>query len=165
MDRPHFPGLRVLVVDDIASVRTLLQAQLRFFGVNDIVEARDGLNGLKKLARETIDIVITDLDMRPMDGVEFTRRLRTDCQAENPNVPILMVSSHTDRSLVKAALDAGITQFLAKPLTTKALGARLTAIIEGADGQVQSGSFVGPDRRRVFEHGFVQRRKSDRQEV
>jgi two-component system chemotaxis response regulator CheY len=165
MDRPNFPRLKVLVVDDIASVRMLLRGQLGCFGINDIVEAQDGFSGLETLTRKTVDIVITDLAMRPMDGVEFTRRLRADSQAKNANVPILMVSSHTDRPLVKGALDAGITQFLAKPLTTKALGARLTAIVEGAGAQVQSGSFTGPDRRRVFEHNFAQRRKSDREIV
>ena len=145
MDEPNLSCLKVLVVDDIASVRTLLRGQLRVFGINNIIEACDGIAGLEVLAREAVDLVITDLAMRPMDGVEFTRRLRTGDEVGNPYVPILMVSSHTEHSLVRGALDAGITQFLAKPLTAKALGARLMAIVEGTGAQVRSNSFSGPD--------------------
>ena len=154
-------NLEVLIVDDIPSVRALLRSQLHAFGIHNIREADDGITGLEVLARENIDLVITDWAMKPMDGVEFTRRLRSAGPSKNHTLPVLMVSNHTEYSLIKGALDAGITQFLAKPLTTKSLGARLAAMFGGRDSEARMHPVDGGDRRRVFAEGYARRRKSD----
>lgn len=157
----NLSNLEVLIVDDIPSVRALLRSQLRAFGIRNILEADDGITGLEVLTREKVDLVITDWAMKPMDGVEFTRRLRANGPSKNQTLPVLMVSNHTEYSLIQGALDAGITQFLAKPLTTKSLGARLTAMFDDRAAEARLDAIAGSDRRRVFAQGYSRRRKSD----
>ena len=108
--------LTVLVVEDVRATRVIVRAILRSFGIADVVEASDGQEALTVLGQRHIDVIITDLCMEPMDGVEFTRRLRTPRNGLNPYVPILMVSAHVDLAHVKEALAAGVTEFLSKPI-------------------------------------------------
>ena len=82
----------------------------------------DGQEALAVLGQRHIDVIITDLCMEPMDGVEFTRRLRTPRNGLNPYVPMLMVSAHADIAQVKEAVAAGVTEFLAKPIIPADLG-------------------------------------------
>jgi two-component system, chemotaxis family, chemotaxis protein CheY len=151
--------LRVLVVEDNPTVRTLMRGQFQVLGIDDVIEARDGISALEILSRRTVDVVVTDLAMKPMDGIEFTQRLRIEAGPSNFNVPVLMISGHTDRESIQKALDAGVAQFLAKPFTSKALGERLASLADDKGCRVSSGF----DRRRVYSQSYAQRRKSDRQ--
>ena len=152
--------LKVLVVDDISSLRTLLRVLLRTIGVSNVLEASDGKAALELLEAQRVDLVITDMVMKPMDGIEFTRRLRVP-EGMNSYVPVLMISGHTEEKLAKNALQAGVTQFLAKPLTTVALGARLKAIVEQPARFAQSVSYCEPDRRSNSASVEKLRRESD----
>ena len=153
--------LKVLVVGDIASIRTLLRTLLRTFAIKSVLEARDGSAALDLLASHPVDLIIADLKMKPMDGIEFTRQLRTPANGLNPCLPVLMVSGYTDKVLVKSAIQAGVTQFLAKPLTVNSLGQRLKAITEKPIPIVQTESYCGPDRRRKHFVVTKLRRRSD----
>jgi CheY-like chemotaxis protein len=112
------------------------------------MEAADGQEALSVLAQRHVDVVISDLCMEPMDGVEFTRRLRTPRNGLNPYVPVLMVSGHTEAARVRDAIAAGVTEFLAKPLVPANLEARLLAIVRSPKKRISSKSYCGPDRRR-----------------
>ena len=86
--------------------------------------------------------------MKPMDGLEFTRRVRNDEHSPNPFVPIIMITGHTEKHRVEAARDAGVTEFLAKPITAHNLFARIAEIVERPRAFVRCDNYFGPDRRR-----------------
>src|ERR1700733_10294378 len=76
--------LKALVVDDNAHMRSLLRALLQSLGIPHIYEAPDGATGFKELCDKKLDIVFTDLSMTPMDGIEFTRKVRKSEEFPNP---------------------------------------------------------------------------------
>ena len=86
--------------------------------------------------------------MKPMDGLAFTREIRTAQNSPNPFIPIVMMSGHTEKHRVQAARDAGITEFLAKPITAQSLFARIAEIVDRPRPFVRCPGYFGPDRRR-----------------
>jgi CheY-like chemotaxis protein len=143
-----FETLKALIVEDNAHMRSLLRALLNAIGIKEIVEAANGQTALVLLRERKSDLVLTDLAMKPMDGLEFTRRVRNDDQSPNPFVPIIMISGHTEKYRVEAARDAGVTEFLAKPITAHNLFSRIAEIVERPRAFVRCDSYFGPDRRR-----------------
>ena len=159
MKQPLFVGLSVLIVDDSKSMRNLIRALLRTFGIDDVIEAGDGAAALEILKTQPRDLIITDLSMGPMDGVEFVQRLRQPGTGSNPLIPVLMVSGHTELVDVKRALDAGVTEFLTKPVTAAALSMRIKSIIERPKPLIIAETYSGPDRRRSSASANQKRRR------
>lgn len=143
--------LRVLVVDDSKNMRMLVKTILTAIGVQTVREAVDGTVGLAELRGGPIDVAIVDWVMEPMDGLEFVRTVRTAEDSPNPFLPIIMMTGHTERHRIFKARDAGVTEFLAKPITAKQLLMRLTNIIEHPRPFVRARGYFGPDRRRRSE--------------
>ena len=82
--------------------------------------------------------------MKPMDGLEFTRDVRTRRDSPNPFVPIIMITGHTEKHRVEAARDAGVTEFLAKPITAQSLFSRIAEIVERPRAFVRCDSLFRP---------------------
>lgn len=143
--------LRVLVVDDSKNMRMLVKTILNAIGVTIVRESVDGQSALQELRGGPIDVVIVDWVMEPMDGLEFVRQVRTAEDSPNPFLPIIMMTGHTERHRIFKARDAGVTEFLAKPITAKQLLMRLTNIIEHPRPFVRARGYFGPDRRRRSE--------------
>jgi CheY-like chemotaxis protein len=148
MPASAYEHLRALVVEDNVHMRTLLRSLLHALGIKNIAEATDGEAGLGQMRKHTPDLILTDLSMAPMDGIQFTRTVRRADNSPNPYVPIIMVTGHTERPRVEAARDAGVTEFLAKPITVNNLIARLAEIVERPRPFVKCETYFGPDRRR-----------------
>lgn len=108
--------LNFLVVDDNHHMRHLVRMILKSLGVNEIMEAEDGSAALRTMENYEADIVICDWNMQPMDGIAFTKMIRTSEDSPNIYVPIIMLTGHTEISRVKIARDAGVNEFLAKPV-------------------------------------------------
>ncbi|MSO93662.1 MAG: response regulator [Rhodospirillales bacterium] len=140
--------LNFLLVDDNKFMRTIVRAVLNTWGCRNIVEASDGEEGLKELKVFPADLVICDWEMAPMDGIDFTRRIRNDQDSPNRFVPVIMLTAHTEVRRVRHARDAGIHEFLAKPVQPKALYERICEIIERPRKFVRCASYFGPDRHR-----------------
>ena len=142
-----YSDLSVIVVDDVRATRSILKTLLRNLGIQNVVEAGDGAEALEILQGRRKDLVITDLSMAPMNGIELTRQLR---QPNNPNafVPVLMISAHNERTRIKEAVAVGVSAFLLKPVTPITLMKKLRALIELPLPVVRAGSYHGPDRRR-----------------
>lgn len=134
-DADFFRSLKVLVVEDSAEMRRLLAALLESMGVEQIVEAPDGLGGLDAFAEHRPDIIITDGAMQPMDGFEMTHRVRAANAADgaNPAVPILMISGHIGQESIVHARDQGVTDYLPKPLSADVLYEAIVAAVPEAD--------------------------------
>jgi CheY-like chemotaxis protein len=143
-----FEQLRALVVEDNTHMRTLLRSLLVALGVKQVYEAADGEQAFEALRAYQPDLVLTDLTMKPVDGIDFTRQVRLSEQSPNPYVPIVMITGHTERHRVEAARDAGVTEFLAKPVTVNNLFLRIAEIVERPRPYVRCASYFGPDRRR-----------------
>lgn len=140
--------LKILLVDDNHYMRVLLAEILRAIGVQHLYEANDGAEGLQMLRDHPIDVVMTDLSMQPLDGIDFVRLLRNSPDSPNPMAPVIMVTGHSTFARVNEARDAGVSEFLAKPLTARGVVERLHQAIEHPRPFVRTGDYFGPDRRR-----------------
>jgi two-component system, chemotaxis family, chemotaxis protein CheY len=167
MSGAGFEHLRALVVEDNAHMRSLLRGLLNSIGIKDISEATNGKTAIEVLRERKSDLVLSDLAMKPMDGLEFTRRVRNDEHSPNPFVPIIMITGHTEKYRVEAARDAGVTEFLAKPITAHNLFSRIAEILERPRAFVRCDRYFGPDRRRrqIDDYSGPWRRKEDFQDV
>ena len=150
-----FESLRVLMVDDNQHMRAIVTAVLAGVGVKQVRETRDGTEALEALRDWPADLALVDFQMSPMDGVEFTRTVRNAADSKNPYLPIIMMTGHSEKSRVFDARDAGVTEFVAKPLTAKAVLDRINAVIYRPRPFVRTASYFGPDRRRKDDPGFA----------
>ncbi|CAL4865813.1 Protein-glutamate methylesterase/protein-glutamine glutaminase [Asticcacaulis sp. MM231] len=144
----QFARVMVLVVDDNHYMRVIVGTMLRSIGITQIREASDGIDALEIVRDWRPDVIILDLMMEQLDGIEFTKLVRRGTDSPNPYVPIIMMTGHTDRRRVIEARDAGVNEFVAKPLTARALIDRMRSVIKNERGWVKSANYVGPDRRR-----------------
>jgi len=140
-------AVQVLVVDDNEHMRQILQAMLRSLGCQNVREAREGGEALDILQGFPADLVIVDYRMSPMDGLTFARRVRCP-ESTCRNVPIIMLTGHAEASRVAEARDAGVNEFLAKPLSASLLVQRLNLLIGQERAFVETPDYYGPDRRR-----------------
>ena len=156
--------LSFLLVDDNRDIRAIMHRLLVSEGVHQMHEATDGEAGLKALQKHHIDIVISDLVMTPMNGLEFTRRVRSLDNEAKSMVPIIMVTSYPEREHVKRAREVGVTEFLVKPITPAHLFGRLADVLERPRAFVRTPTYFGPDRRRktIENYKGPRRRASDR---
>ena len=141
-------ALRILVADDNQHMRSILVTMLNSFGVKTIRECRDGADALESLRRWPADIAIVDFHMEPIDGVNFTRLVRTSPDSPNPYLPVIMLTGHSEMHRVVEARDAGVTEFIVKPLTAKALVDRVNSVIFRQRPFIRTADYFGPDRRR-----------------
>lgn len=146
--------ITILIVDDNRHMRGILKELLHAAGVNDIKEASDPLEAFEYMKSSSIDLLLVDLSMPLMDGVEFTRMVRTNENSPNHFLPIIMITGHSERSRVNAARDAGVNEFLVKPVTAKGLMERLSLIVNRPRNFVKSKQYFGPDRRRRADPNF-----------
>ena len=146
--------ITILIVDDNQHMRGILKELLRAAGVSDIKEASDPLEAFEYMKSSFVDLLLVDLAMPLMDGVEFTRMVRTNEDSPNHFLPIIMITGHSERSRVNAARDAGVNEFLVKPVTAKGLMERLSLIVNRPRNFVKSKQYFGPDRRRRADPNF-----------
>ena len=160
----RFELLKILLVDDNHHMRVLLTEILRAIGVKLIFEAADGAEALQVLRAQPIDIVMTDLAMQPLDGIDFVRLLRNSGDSPNPLVPVIMITGHSTMRRVGEARDVGVTEFLSKPVTARGVIERISRVVEHPRAFVRSENYFGPDRRRREDQSYPgpYRRNSDR---
>jgi len=148
MVRIDFNRLRFLVIDDNPHMRRIVRTLLLGLGTRDVFEADDGATGLEAFTHNVPDIVLIDWSMPVFDGLELTRMIRETEGASNPFVPIIMITGHSEKTRVTAARDAGITEFLAKPISAKALYHRIVSVVAHPRPFIKTSAYFGPDRRR-----------------
>ncbi|SDE58149.1 response regulator [Rhodospira trueperi] len=156
--------LNFLIVDDNKHMRALVKTILHALGSKQVQEAADGADAFKELRHFPADIIICDWNMSPLDGLDFVRLVRTGKDSPNPFVPIIMLTGHTEMHRVVEARDAGVHEFLAKPISAKSLYSRVKAIIDRPRPFVRTKTYFGPDRRRrKIEWKGVERRKANQE--
>jgi CheY-like chemotaxis protein len=147
-------AIQVLLVDDNPHMRTIASAVLKSAGIRKVVEASNGAEALEVLRDHAIDLAIVDYNMFPLDGVEFTRLVRNSPDSANPYLPIIMMTGHAGKKRVYDARDAGVTEFVVKPITAKAILDRIQAVIWRPRPFVKTEGYFGPDRRRTPAPGY-----------
>ena len=118
--------MKILVVDDSATMRRIVLRTLSEMGFKDVVEAEDGQKALDAVDRGGIELIITDWNMPIMSGLEFVTELRT----KNATVPVLMVTTNASSQDVVQALKAGVSHYVVKPFTAETLKEKVLALIE-----------------------------------
>ncbi|MBT5296966.1 MAG: response regulator [Rhodospirillaceae bacterium] len=142
-------NLNVLVVEDNKHMQLMLKEILRSFRIKNVRTSDDGADAIKELKSFAVDLINCDWNMQPIDGLDFVRMVRTDSDSANPFIPFIMLTGHTETQRVFEARDAGISEFLAKPISSKALYQRICSVIERPRQFVKTRRFTGPCRRRA----------------
>jgi two-component system chemotaxis response regulator CheY len=130
-DGVNLASLKVLVIDDQEFVRTIVKKMLSQIGLGTVLEAHDGNSGLEQVIREAPDLVICDIQMRPVDGFGFVRQLR-----DTPGIdhtPVIMLTAHTDAATIARAKELKISAFLAKPVLPPALKEKIINVLNHAE--------------------------------
>jgi CheY-like chemotaxis protein len=167
MFRVDFNKLRFLVIDDNAHMRRILRTLLHGFGAREVYEAEDGASALELYTHFVPDIVITDWAMPIFDGLELTQMIRQPGANANPYVPIIMLTGHSEKRRVMMARDAGVTEFMAKPISAKSLYQRVLNVVANPRSFIKTRTYFGPDRRRNVTSSYVgpERRNGGQAEV
>jgi two-component system chemotaxis response regulator CheY len=121
-----FPkDIRILVVDDMSTERKKLSYLMKDLGYENIVEATDGLEGLKVLEQEgnKIGLIMSDLNMPNMNGLEFLKKIRTLDAVKD--VPFMIFSTESEREIIIEAMISGCSGYLIKPVQPEDLKAKL----------------------------------------
>lgn len=142
-------GISVLLCDPISFRRSLIVDVLRVLGVTQVDPVSEPTIAYRAFRDSLFDLVISEQIMAPLDGLDFTRMIRTSPDSPNTMVPILMVASSPTIRNVEAARDAGVTEYMIMPFSVTSLYSRLAAIIEKPRDFVRDNEYFGPDRRRT----------------
>jgi CheY-like chemotaxis protein len=119
--------MKILVVDDDKTTRKLLSLYLKAKGY-EIVTAENGLDALEKLGVENINLVVSDMNMPYMDGIELTKNIRAD---ENlKGLPVIMVTTEADEEEKKKAQEAGVDDYLVKPANAEQISDSVKKILK-----------------------------------
>ena len=140
---------KVLVVDDEYYMRKVVRTLLMSIGVRTVYEAADGPAGLDLIRSMAPDVVIVDWQMPGLDGAGFVRMVRSPQTFPFPDVPIIMLTGHGERSRVIEAIQIGVNEFLLKPVSSKALQDRMVAVLTRPRPMVQTGDYYGPMPRKM----------------
>ena len=111
----------VLVADDSATMRKIIIRSLNAVGISSAVEAADGNQAVAMFKPGMFNLVLTDWNMPGKTGLEVTQAIR----AQDPKVPIIMITTEAEKQRVLAAIQAGVTDYLVKPFTPAVLRAKL----------------------------------------
>lgn len=116
---------RVIVVDDEHIMRTFVLNSLRRLGILDLYAFEDGATALREVIKLKPDLVLTDIHMQPVGGIEFVRQLRSLSNNQLSNTKVIFLSADSSASTVGAALPLGVSGYLVKPPSLKALAAKV----------------------------------------
>lgn len=119
-------SMKILIVDDFATMRRIMKNILKQIGFSNIIEADDGTTALEELKKTSVDLIISDWNMPKMTGLDLLKNVRsTDGLKE---VPFLMVTAEAQKQNVIDAVQAGVTNYVVKPFTAEAISEKLEKI-------------------------------------
>jgi two-component system chemotaxis response regulator CheY len=126
-------NMKVLVVDDFATMRKIVRNILKQIGFTNIVEADDGVNALQMIKEDKIDFVVTDWNMPNMTGLDLLKNIRASEKAKN--TPVLMVTAEGLADNVVDAVKAGVDNYVVKPFTAETVQAKIEQIFAKRSGK------------------------------
>ncbi|MBW1794727.1 MAG: chemotaxis response regulator CheY [Deltaproteobacteria bacterium] len=119
-------NMKILVVDDFATMRRIVKNVLKQIGFTKIVEADDGSTALAVLQKDKIDLIVSDWNMPKVTGLELLKTVRSDESMKA--IPFLMVTAEAQKDSVIQAVQAGVSNYVVKPFTAEALKEKMEKI-------------------------------------
>ena len=119
-------SMKVLIVDDFATMRRIVKGVLKQLGFNDILEAEDGTMAHKELQKEKIGMIVSDWNMPNMTGLDLLKAVRADSKLKD--TPFLMVTAEGQKENVVQSVQAGASNYIVKPFTPETFSAKLEKI-------------------------------------
>ncbi|GLI52498.1 response regulator [Thermodesulfovibrio yellowstonii] len=119
--------MKVLVVDDDKTTRKMISLILKSKGY-EVVTAENGIEALQKLGLERINLILTDMNMPYMDGIEFIKQVRAN--PDMSNIPIVMITTEADEDEKRRAFEAGVDDYLVKPTNAEQISESMKKIVK-----------------------------------
>ncbi|MGD8388139.1 MAG: chemotaxis response regulator CheY [Desulfobacteraceae bacterium] len=119
-------SMKVLVVDDFATMRRIVKGVLKQLGFNSIVEAEDGSNALDTLKKEKVGLIVSDWNMPKMTGLDLLKAVRGDDTLKE--IPFIMVTAEGQKENVVEAVKAGVSNYIVKPFTPETFSEKLEKV-------------------------------------
>jgi two-component system chemotaxis response regulator CheY len=127
-DMPADLTMKVLVVDDMATMRRIVKNVLKQLGFSRVEEAENGAEALQKLRAETYGLVVSDWNMPVMTGIDMLRAIRSDEKLKS--IPVLMVTAEAQQGNLIEAIQAGVSNYIVKPFTAETMQEKLGKIFK-----------------------------------
>ncbi len=121
-------SIKVLIVDDFATMRRILKNILKQLGFKNLLEADDGTTALESLEKNRVDLIISDWNMPKMTGLELLKTVRAN--EEYSKIPFLMVTAEAQKQNVIEAVQAGVSNYVVKPFTAESISEKLKKILK-----------------------------------
>lgn len=141
-------NVNALIVEDNLHMLRIIGAIVKGIGIKNVRATQDPVLGLEIFKTNPIDLVFLDREMPVMNGIEFTKLIRTDTTSPNQFVPIIMITAYTEKSSIVEARDAGVTEICGKPITASTLHRKIVSVVNRNRSFVRTSQFFGPCRRR-----------------
>lgn len=123
--------IRILIVDDLSSMRRVVSAFLADLGYQNIRQDENGIYALATLRREKFDMVVTDWNMPGMTGLELVTEIRNDTELKH--LPVLLITAESRKESILAAAKAGASDYLVKPFSSATLGDKVERLLQRQD--------------------------------
>ena len=120
--------MKVLIVDDFATMRRIVRNVLKQVGLTSIVEADNGKAALKVLKKESIDLILCDWNMPEMSGIDLLKAVKSDDALKN--IPFVMVTAEAQKENILEAVKAGVSSYIVKPFTAETVSEKLNTIFK-----------------------------------
>jgi len=120
------PSMKILIVDDFATMRRIVKNILTQLGYKNVIEADDGTTALDVLKAEKVELIISDWNMPKMTGLDLLKAVRAD--ASMANTPFIMVTAEAQQDNIILAVKAKVSQYIVKPFTAETLAEKLQKI-------------------------------------
>ena len=121
--------VRTLIVDDSSVMRKIVERSLRQAGLESmlVLEASNGIEGLDVLKAQSVNLILSDINMPSMDGLDFLRHVRAQNLA--PGIPVVMITTESSEEHVKEAIQAGAQGYIRKPFTAEQIKERVLPLL------------------------------------
>jgi len=120
--------MKVLIVDDFATMRRIVRNVLKQVGLTSIVEADNGKAALKVLKKENVDLILCDWNMPEMSGIDLLKAVKSDNALKN--IPFVMVTAEAQKDNIIEAVKAGVSSYIVKPFTAETVSEKLNTIFK-----------------------------------
>jgi two-component system chemotaxis response regulator CheY len=120
------PDMKILVVDDMSTMRRIVKNIFKQLGFTNIEEAENGKEALDKMKAAKFDLVVSDWNMPVMPGIDLLRNIRADAGLKH--IPVLMVTAEAQKDNLLEAIQAGVSNYVVKPFTAETIKQKLDKI-------------------------------------
>ncbi len=122
-------NMKVLIVDDFATMRRILRNILKQIGFTNIAEADDGSSALKELKKKKYDLILSDWNMPEMPGIDLLNAIRADDELKG--IPFVMITAEAQKDNIIGAVKAGVNSYVVKPFTAETISEKLKKVFGG----------------------------------